>query len=68
MHKTLQVEIEDLINYLKEEIWSQEVSVDWHSRDTDDAFLRGVNEGVDRAYRVLADFNIKGYIIKERNE
>ena len=68
MNKTLQVEIEDLVEYLKKEIWAQEVSVDWHSRDTEDTFLRGVNEGIDRAYRVLADLNIKGYIIKERNE
>ena len=68
MHKTLQVEFEDLVEYLKKEIWAQEVSVDWHSRDTEDTFLRGVNEGIDRAYRVLADLNIKGYIIKERNE
>ena len=68
MYKTLQMEIEDLVEYLKKEIWAEEVSVDWHSRDTDDAFLRGVNEGIDRAYRVLKDLNIKGYIIKERNE
>lgn len=68
MNKTLQVEIEDLVEFLKKEIWAQEVSVDWHSRDTEDTYLRGVNEGIDRAYRVLADLNIKGYIIKERNE
>ena len=64
MHKTLQIEIEDLVEYLKKEIWSQEVSVDWHSRDTEDSFLRGVNEGIDRAYRVLAELNIKGYIAR----
>ena len=62
MNKTLQVEIEDLVEYLKKEIWAQEVSVDWHSRDTEDTYLRGVNEGIDRAYRVLADLNIKAVV------
>ena len=62
MNKTLKIEIEDLIEYLKKEIWAQEVSVDWHSRDTDDAFLRGVNEGIDRAYRVLSDLNVEAVI------
>ena len=68
MYKTLQMEIEDLVESLNKDIWAEEMSVDWHSRDTDDAFLRGVNEGIDRAYRVLADLNIKGYIIRERNK
>ena len=62
MNKTLQVEIEDLVEYLKKEIWAQEVSVELHSRDSEDSFLRGVNEGIDRAYRVLADLNIKAVV------
>ena len=68
MKKTLQVEIEDLLEYLKKEIWSEEVSLDVYGTSKEDAFLSGINEGIDRAYRVLADFNIKGYIIGERNQ
>jgi hypothetical protein len=68
MYKTLQIEIEDLIEYLKKEVWSQEVSLDIYGTSKEDAYLSGINEGIDRAYRVLADLNIKGYIIQERNK
>ena len=62
MTKTLQVEIEDLIEYLKKEIWSQEVSLNIYGTSAEDSFLSGINEGIDRAYRVLADLNIQGYL------
>ena len=68
MNKTLQIEIEDLVEYLKKEIWAEEVSADLHSMALEDVWWRGVNEGIDRAYRVLADLNIKGYIINEANK
>lgn len=68
MNKTLQVEIEDLLEYLKETIWSEQVSLDIYGTTKEDAYLSGINEGIDRAYRVLADLNIKGYVMKERNE
>ena len=68
MNKTLQVEIEDLLEYLKETIWSEQVSLDIYGTSKEDAYLSGINEGIDRAYRVLADLNIKGYVMKERNE
>lgn len=68
MNKTLQVEIEDLVELLKQEIWSEQVSLDIYGTSKEDAFLSGINEGIDRAYRVLADLNIKGYIIGERNK
>jgi hypothetical protein len=68
MYKTLQIEIEDLVEYLKKEIWSEVVSLDIYGTSKEDAFLSGINEGIDRAYRVLADLNIKGYIIQERNK
>lgn len=62
MNKTLQVEIQDLIEYLKEEVWAQEVSIDLHSRDSEDSFLRGVNEGIDRAYQVLRELDVQKYL------
>ena len=68
MNKTLQVEIEDLLEYLKETIWSEQVSLDIYGTSKEDAYLSGINEGIDRAYRVLADLNIKGYIIHEANK
>ena len=68
MYKTLQIEIEDLIEYLKKEVWSEVVSLDIYGTSKEDAFLSGINEGIDRAYRVLADLNIKGYIIGEKNK
>ena len=68
MNKTLQVEIEDLLEYLKETIWSEQVSLDIYGTSKEDAYLSGINEGIDRAYRVLADLNIKGYVMKERDE
>lgn len=62
MTKTLAVEIEDLVEYLKKEIWSQEVSLNIYGTSAEDSFLSGINEGIDRAYRVLADLNIQGYL------
>ena len=68
MNKTLQIEIEDLIEYLKKEIWAEEVSLDIYGTSKEDSYLSGINEGIDRAYRVLADLNIKGYIKHEADK
>ena len=62
MNKTLKIEIEDLIEYLKKEIWAQEVSLDIYGTSKEDAYLSGINEGIDRAYRVLADLNVEAVI------
>lgn len=62
MHKTLQQELEDLIEHLKKEIWAQEVSLDVYGTSKEDAYLSGINEGIDRAYQVLAELNIEGYL------
>jgi hypothetical protein len=68
MNKTLEMQIEDLIEYLKREVWSQEVSLNTYGTTNEDSYLSGINEGIDRAYRVLAELNIKGYIIREENK
>lgn len=62
MNKTLKIEIEDLIEYLKKEIWAQEVSLDIYGTSKEDAYLSGINEGIDRAYRVLTDLNVEAVI------
>lgn len=62
MHKTLQQELEDLIEHLKKEIWAQEVSLDVYGTSKEDAYLSGINEGIDRAYQVLAELNVEGYL------
>lgn len=62
MNKTLQVEIEDLVEYLKETIWSEQVSLNIYGTSNEDSYLSGINEGIDRAYRVLADLNIKAVV------
>ena len=68
MHKTEAVIIEDLITELKNLIWSETVSLDIYGTSKEDAFLSGINEGIDRAYRVLADFNYSGYAIREEQK
>lgn len=62
MDKTRKVEIEDLIEYLKKEIWQHQESYDIYGTDRETTFLSGVNEGIDRAYRVLADLNLEAYL------
>lgn len=68
MDKTLKVEIEDLIEYLKDQIWQCEESYNVYGTDRETTYLSGINEGIDRAYRVLADLNIKGYIKHEADK
>lgn len=62
MDKTLKVEIEDIIEYLKDKIWEHQESYNVYGTDRETTFLSGVNEGIDRAYRVLADLNLEAYL------
>jgi hypothetical protein len=68
MIKTLDIHLEDLVELLKEEIWAEQVSHNPYGTANEDSYLSGINEGIDRAYRVLADFHIKGYIKAEADK
>ena len=62
MHKTLQVEIEDLINYLKDEIHQREESYSIYGTDRETTFLSGINEGIGRALEVLKELDVNKYL------
>ena len=64
MHKTELMQLNDLLGYLKQKIWEEEVSVNVH----DSQYWEGVNEGIDRAYRVLTDLNVRGWLTQEANK
>ena len=62
MDKTLKVEIEDLIEYLKDQIWQREESYNVYGTDRETTYLSGINEGIDRAYAVLRELDVNEYL------
>ena len=62
MDKTLKVEIEDLIQYLKNEIYQREESYAIYETDRETTFLSGINEGIGRALEVLKELEVEQYL------
>ena len=62
MDKTLKVEIEDLIEYLYDEIYQREESYAIYGTDRETTFLSGINEGIGRALEVLKELDVNKYL------
>ena len=62
MIKTQRVDKIDLLNELADEVYSHHESVDLYGVRNEDAYLSGINEGIQRAYRILKD---KAYELEE---
>ena len=62
MNKILKVEIEDLIEYLYDEIYQREESYAIYGTDRETTFLSGINEGIGRALEVLKELNVDKYL------
>lgn len=62
MDKTLKVEIEDFIQYLKNEIGQREESYSIYGTDRETTFLSGINEGIGRALEVLKELDVEKYL------
>ena len=62
MDKTLKVEIEDLIEYLYDEIYQREESYAIYGTDRETTFLSGINEGIGRALEVLKELDVDKYL------
>ena len=62
MEKTLKVEIEDLIEYLYDEIYQREESYTIYGTDRETTFLSGINEGIGRALEVLKELDVEKYL------
>ena len=62
MDKTLKVEIEDLIEYLYDEIYQREESYEIYGTDRESIFLSGINAGIGRALEVLKELDVDKYL------
>ena len=58
MNKTLQMEKEDLILEIIERIKEETVSLNIYGTDKEDAFLSGINEGIDRVLDSLKELAV----------
>ena len=58
MNKTLQMEKEDLILEIIERIKEESVSFNIYGTDKEDAFLSGINEGIDRVLDALKELAV----------
>lgn len=58
MNKTLQMEKEDLLLEIIERIKEETVSFNIYGTDKEDAFLSGINEGIDRALDSLKELAV----------
>ena len=65
MYKTDQMKIYDLLIEIKDELLQSKTSVDLHARGNEEAFLQGINEGLNRAWDVVHAFDIKDYLLRE---
>lgn len=58
MEKTLHIEKQDLINSIIDRIRQEVVSFNIYGTDKEDAYLSGINEGIDRALDALKEFEL----------
>ena len=58
MEKTLHIQMSELIDKIVEAINGQRVDRDIYGTSREDAFLSGINEGLDRALDALKEFEI----------
>lgn len=58
MNKTLQMEKEDLLLEIIERIKEETVSFNIYGTDKEDAYLSGINEGIDRALDSLKELSV----------
>jgi hypothetical protein len=65
MHKTDELKIYDLLTEIKDELMRAKTSVDWHASGTEEAFLQGINEGLNRAWDIVHGFDIHEYLSNE---
>ena len=65
MYKTDQMKIYDLLTEIKDELLQSKTSVDLHARGNEEAFLQGINEGLNRAWDIVHAFDIKDYLLRE---
>ena len=58
MHKTLQIEKMELLEQIVDRISQERVSHDIYGTSKEDAFLSGINEGIDRVLDALKEFEV----------
>jgi hypothetical protein len=58
MEKTLPIIKEDMFNAILDRILQERVSVELYGTSKEDAFLSGINEGIDRAINAMKELEL----------